>query len=111
MQFKWVPTTYADTGCNLKTAELLDCVLIGVCAVIRLNMVFKFLFYFSEKKKEMNSYELIPHPTYSTDLVPSDYFPIPKLEKGYPWTSFPKKSWRQLRSGLETRTLTSSVLG
>ena len=23
------------TGCNLKTAELLDCALIGVCAVIR----------------------------------------------------------------------------
>ena len=28
-----------DTGCNLKTVELLDCALIGVCAVIRLNMV------------------------------------------------------------------------
>ena len=28
-----------DTGCNLKTAELLDCALIGVCAVIRLNTV------------------------------------------------------------------------
>ena len=27
------------TGCNLKTMELLDCVLIGICAVIRLNMV------------------------------------------------------------------------
>ena len=27
------------TGCNLKTMELLDCVLIGVCAVIRLNTV------------------------------------------------------------------------
>ena len=27
------------TGCNLKTAELLDCVLIGLCAVIRLNTV------------------------------------------------------------------------
>ena len=26
-------------GCNLKTMELLDCALIGVCAVIRLNMV------------------------------------------------------------------------
>ena len=25
------------TGCNLKTAELLVCALIGVCAVIRLN--------------------------------------------------------------------------
>ena len=29
------------TGCNLKTTELLDCALIGVCAEIRLNMVSK----------------------------------------------------------------------
>ena len=27
------------TGCNLKTMELLDCELIGVCAVIRSNTV------------------------------------------------------------------------
>ena len=27
------------TGCNLNTMELLDCMLIGVCAVIRLNTV------------------------------------------------------------------------
>ena len=27
------------TGCNLKTTELLDCALIGICAVIRLNTV------------------------------------------------------------------------
>ena len=27
------------TGCNLKTMELPDCVLIGVCAVIRSNTV------------------------------------------------------------------------
>ena len=27
------------TGCNLKTTELLDCALIGVCAVISLNTV------------------------------------------------------------------------
>ena len=48
MQFKWVPITYdclykeedkKDTGCNLKTTKLLDCVLIGICAVIRSNMV------------------------------------------------------------------------
>ena len=30
------------TGCNLKITGLLDSVLIGVCAVIRLNTVFKF---------------------------------------------------------------------
>ena len=27
------------TNCNLKTTELLDCALIGICAVIRSNMV------------------------------------------------------------------------
>ena len=30
-----------NTGCNLKTTELLDCALIWVCAVIRLNTVRK----------------------------------------------------------------------
>ena len=35
------------TGCNLKTTELLDCVLIGVCAVIRSNMIFIHLYNFS----------------------------------------------------------------
>ena len=43
MQFKWVPTTCAftkkHTGCNFKTAELLDCALIGVCVLIRSNTV------------------------------------------------------------------------
>ena len=29
------------TGCNLKTMELLDCALIGVCAVIRPNTVLR----------------------------------------------------------------------
>ena len=29
------------TGCNLKTKKLVDCVLIGVCAVIRSNRVFR----------------------------------------------------------------------
>ena len=28
------------TGCNLRTMELLECVLIGVCAVIRSNTVY-----------------------------------------------------------------------
>ena len=35
--YKEVDKTY--TGCNLKTMELLDCALTGVCAVIRLNTV------------------------------------------------------------------------
>ena len=34
------------TGCNLKTIELLDCVLIGVYAVIRLNMVYILMLIF-----------------------------------------------------------------
>ena len=29
-----------NTGCNLKTTGLPECLLIGVCAVIRLNTVF-----------------------------------------------------------------------
>ena len=29
------------TGCNLKTTELIDCALIGVCAVIRSNMALR----------------------------------------------------------------------
>ena len=37
---------------------------------------------------ERNGYELIPHPAYSPDLAPSDFFLFPN-EKGYPWTSFP----------------------
>ena len=30
---------------------------------------------------ERNGYELIPHPAYSLDFVPSDYFLLPKLKK------------------------------
>ena len=30
---------------------------------------------------ERNGYELIPHPAYSPDLAPSDYFPFPNLKK------------------------------
>ena len=38
------------TRCNLKTTALLDCTLIGVCAVIRANMVIMF----SWRKKKKN---------------------------------------------------------
>ena len=31
------------TGCNLKTTELLECALIGACAVIRSNTVYDLL--------------------------------------------------------------------
>ena len=30
---------------------------------------------------ERNGYELIPHPAYSPDLAPSDYFLFPNLKK------------------------------
>ena len=30
---------------------------------------------------ERNGYELIPHPAYSPDLAPSDFFLIPNLKK------------------------------
>ena len=38
------------TGCNLKTTELLDCALIGVCAVIRSNTVHQEKFWINHKK-------------------------------------------------------------
>ena len=63
---------------------------------------------------ERNGYELIPQPTFFPDLAPSDYFLFPNLKKdihGRHFNDPTKKSWRQLRSGLETRTLASSVLG
>ena len=31
---------------------------------------------------ERNGYELIPHPAYSPDLAPSDFFLFPNLKKG-----------------------------
>ena len=40
--YKEVDKTYS--GCNLKTTELLDCALIGVCALIRSNTVRKKIF-------------------------------------------------------------------
>ena len=45
---------------------------------------------------ERNGYELIPYPAYSPDLAPR-LLPIPKLEKGYPWISFPV--WWRSRDG------------
>ena len=34
-----------NTGCNLKTTELLDCAQIGVCAVIRSNTVLELIYF------------------------------------------------------------------
>ena len=44
------------TGCNLKTTELLDCALIGICAVIRLNMVYHI--FWEKSKKNINTFKL-----------------------------------------------------
>ena len=62
---------------------------------------------------ERNGCELIPHPAYSPDLAPTDYFLFSNLKRiSVDVISGPtKKSWRQLRSGSETRTLASSILG
>ena len=38
--FLYKETDKKYTGCYLKTTELLDCALIGVCVVIRFNMVY-----------------------------------------------------------------------
>ena len=56
MQFKWAPTTFGfkqSTGCNLKTTELLDCALIGICAVIRSTTV-------SEDTEELPQHRCLP---------------------------------------------------
>ena len=45
------------TGCNLKTTELLDCALIGMCAVIRSNTVF--LLCISQADESVRFMELI----------------------------------------------------
>ena len=37
---------------------------------------------------ERNGYELIPHPSYSLDLAPSDFFPFPNLQKDIPGLHF-----------------------
>ena len=37
---------------------------------------------------ERNGYELIPHPAYSPDLAPSDYFLFPNLNKDIPGRHF-----------------------
>ena len=46
-KYKEVDKKY--TGYNLRTTKLLDCVLVGVCTVIRSNMVY--VFYVLSKQK------------------------------------------------------------
>ena len=62
---------------------------------------------------ERNGYELIPHPAYSPDLAPSDYFLFPDLKKdilGHLFQSS-KEVVVAVEDGSETRTLASSILG
>ena len=58
---------------------------------------------------ERNGYELIRHPAYSPDLVPSSQT-WKRISVDF-ISGLMKKSWRQLRSGSIERTLTFSVLG
>ena len=62
---------------------------------------------------ERNGYELIPHPAFSPDLTPSDFFLFPNLKKDIRGLHFrsDEEVVRQLRSGSMERTLTFSVLG
>ena len=53
--YKEVDKKYS--GCNLKTMELLDCELIGECAVIRLNYGFRHTeIHRKKKKKKLDSF-------------------------------------------------------
>ena len=51
------------TGCNLKTMELLDCALIGICAVIRLNTVFivVMVYMYAVKSRSNSPYSCSQH--------------------------------------------------
>ena len=52
--YKEVDKNY--TGCNMKTTKLLDCALIGVCAVIRSNMVLY------KETRNVLIWHVCPHP-------------------------------------------------
>ena len=62
---------------------------------------------------ERNGYELIPHPAYSPDLAPSDFFLFPNLKKEIHGLHF--RSDEEVVKAVEEwsveRTLTFSVLG
>ena len=51
---------------------------------------------------ERNGYELIPHPAYSPDLAPSDFFLFPNLKKDIPGCHF--------RSGEEVVTAAEELV-
>ena len=62
---------------------------------------------------ERKGYELIPHPAYSPDFAPSDYFLFQNLKKDIRGRHF--RSNEEVVAAVEvwseTRTLASSVLG
>ena len=62
---------------------------------------------------ERNGYELIPHPAYSPDLAPSDFFLFPNLKKDIRGLHFrsDEEVVTAVESGSMERTLTFSVLG
>ena len=55
---QWVSTTYALTGCNLKTKELLDCELIGIYVVTGSNTVYIIDKIIKHKRAMMALYRL-----------------------------------------------------
>ena len=62
--------------------------------IVALPVLFSYLFWLQQDNArvhtckvamdavERNGYELIPHPAYSHDLAPSDFFLFPNLKKG-----------------------------
>ena len=62
---------------------------------------------------ERNGYDLIPHPAYSPDLAPSDFFLTPNMKKDIRGLHF--RSDEEVMTAVEEwvmeRALTFSVLG
>ena len=58
------------TGCNLKIMEFLDCALIGVCAVIRLNAVSTLDVPIFRVNMVCSDWELAGHKCLTTSIVP-----------------------------------------
>jgi hypothetical protein len=54
-------------------------------------------------------FEILPHPPYSADLAPSDFYLFPKLESVVNVLEAMKVSWRKSMSSLRTK-IDSSIL-
>ena len=86
-QFKLVSTTdvfirsrLKYTDCNLKTTKLLDCALIGACAVIRWTMVCPAVIQ-DKRNNQKNIFFLFSTKTYVTHNLCFFYGEIRKLSK------------------------------